>query len=227
MILLLLSLLFMAGNTPSAGRERLTLLDGTVFVGNVLSISNDTLYFMTSFHYELHIVREKIASIEYEAQGDTKISAEESNPAGTGKLLIIITGPPLTSTIRFRRAEDRERALEANRLFFRITANGRVVYEKVDDVIDEEIRSEGWIILKNNFQSGRYEVSLPAGEYRVNVFLGSDLTDEFRRHFSSGMVKISKTREGVRLLQGEVTTLFLKSSQAFLNMGGYDLNWGE
>jgi hypothetical protein len=216
-----------SGGGRLCAQEKVTLRDGTVITGRLTRMSGDTLFFHTSFLDELPVGRSQILSIEFEAGIDTGTPEPIGGATGLGKLMLIITGPELTTSIRFRRGDDRQAAAAANRIFFRITANEKVVYEKVDDEIDEEVRSEGWTILKNDFPFGRYEVSLPAGEYRVTVFVGNDLSDDYRRQFSSGSVSVSKTKEGVRIYRDGVTTLVMKSSQPFLSLGKYDLKWVE
>lgn len=190
-------------------------------------MSGDTLYFKTSFIEELPVGRDKIVRIEFgthEEKGTTITSGVEGAP-GMGKLMLVVTGPDLVTSIRFRRGDDRATAVEANKIFFQITANEKMIFEKVDDVIDDEVRSEGWTILKNKFQFGRYEVPLPSGEYRVSVSVGNDLTNDYRRKFDSGSVGLSETKEKVRVFPDGVTTLVLKSSQPFLSLGSYSLKW--
>jgi len=208
-------------------QEKVTLRDGTVISGRLTRMSGDTLFFHTSFIDELPVGRSQILSVEFDAGIDTGDATPFTGATGLGKLVLIVTGPNLTTSIRFRRGEDREAAATANRIFFRIQANEKTVYEKVDDVIDEEVRSEGWTILKNEFPFGRYEVSLPTGEYRVSVFVGNDPADEYRQQFSSGSVEVSRTKEGVRIFRDGMTSLVLKSSQPFLSLGKYDLKWVE
>jgi len=225
----LVALLFMYETDSLAGQERITLRDGTIILGELLRMNGDTLFFKTSFIDRLPVGRDKILSIEFDKRIDTGMDSPPGfeGSSGTGKLMVIITGPDLTTSIRFRRRDDRKTAAEANKIVFRISANEKVVYEKIDGEIDNEIHSEGWTILKNRFKFSRYEVPLPAGEYRVSVFVGNDLTNEYRGKFDSGAVGVSRTKEGVRLFRDEVTTLVLKSSRPFLSLGDYDLKWVE
>jgi 5-hydroxyisourate hydrolase-like protein (transthyretin family) len=213
--------------TSAASQDRVTLRDGTIFSGRMLRMSGDTLFFKTSFINELAVSKEKILTIEFGADNENGTLSVIGESFGTGKLMVIVTGPTLTTTIRFRRGGDRAIATEANSIVFRIKANEKVAYEKVDDKTDEEVRSEGWTILKNNFQFGRYEVSLPAGEYRIDVFVGNDLSNDYRRKFNSGAVSISKKKENVKVFKDGVTTLVLKSTHPFLSLGNYDLKWVE
>jgi hypothetical protein len=231
MVLVALVLTFSFGCFhPLAAEERVTLLDGTVMTGELLRMSGDTLYFKTAFIDELPIARSMILSIEFsrksgsETSGASVSSGYQAAP-GMGELMLIITGPELVTTIRFRRGEDRSTAIEANKITLRISANERTVYEKVDDEMDEEINSEGWTILKNKFPFGRYEVPLPAGEYLVSVFVGNDFSNEYRAKFDAGSVGLSESKEKVKVFQDGVTTLVLKSSQPFLSLGKYDLKW--
>ncbi len=209
-----------------AGQERITLRDGTIISGELLRMSGDTLYFKTSFIDELPVGKENLLSIEFEADLDAG-GVGYSETQGTARLMVIVTGPELVTTIRFRRTEDKEVAAEANRILFQIKADEKIVYEKIDKVIDEEVRSEGWTILKNVFPFGRYEVSLPPGEYQISVFVGNDMTDDYRKQFGSGSTALTKTKDRVKLFKGGVTTLVLKSTQPFLSMGSYDLKWVE
>lgn len=228
-IFLLLALVFVIDSVPASGQERVTLKDGTVISGQLLRMSGDTLYFKTSFIEELPVGREKVVRIEFganEEKGTTITSGIEGAP-GMGKLMLVVTGPDLTTSIRFRRGDDRETAEDANRIFLQISANEKKVFEKIDDVIDNETRSEGWTILKNKFQFGRYEVPLPAGEYRISVFVGNDLANDYRRKFDSGSVSLTESKEDVRVYPDGVTTLVLKSSQPFLSLGSYSLKWVE
>jgi hypothetical protein len=228
-ISVLLSLIFVIGSEPISCQERVTLRDGTIISGKLLRVSGDTLYFKTSFIEELPVGKDKIVRIEFEprAEEGTTIASGVEEPPGMGKLILVVTGSDLTTSIRFRRSDDRATAVEANKILFQITANEKMIYEKIDDVNDNEIRSEGWTILKNKFQFGRYEVPLPSGEYRVSVYVGNDLANDYRRKFDSGSVGLSETKENVRVFNDGVTTLVLKSSQPFLSLGSYSLKWVE
>jgi hypothetical protein len=225
----LISLLYMVTCPLLFAQDRITLRDGTVIGGELLRLSGDTLFFKTSFSDELPIGREKIRSIEFdvEAVTGTSPSPGTGEPSGTGKLAVVITGPELITSIRFRRGNEMEEAVEANKIVFRISVDGEVLYEQTDEEIETETRSEGWTILKNKFQYERYEIPLPAGEYLVSIYVGNDLSNEYRQKYNSGSVGLSKTRENVRLFDDQVTTLVLKSKQPFLNLGNYDLEWVE
>jgi hypothetical protein len=210
-------------------QNKVTLIDGTVISGELLRMNNDTLFFKTSFIEELPVGVDMILSIEFKKEIDsgTNVSSGIEGAPGTGKLMLIITGPALTTSIRFRRGDDRETAAEANKIILRIKANDKVIYEKIDDMIDDEVRSEGWTILKNKFEFGCYEVPIPAGKYSIDVFVGNDLMNEYRNKFNSGAVSLSKSKENVTVYRDGVKTLVLKSSQPFLSMGSYDLKWVE
>ncbi len=225
----LISLLFMVTCTPLFAQERLTLRDGTIIGGELLRMSGDTLFFRTSFSDELPIGRDKIRSIEFDVEADSETSSLRGTgePSGTGKLAVVITGHDLTTSIRFRKGNEKEKAVEANKIIFRISVDGEVVHEQIDEEIETETRSEGWTILKNKFHYERYEIPLPAGEYQVVIYVGNDLSNEYRQRFPSGSVGLSKTREKVRLFDDRVTTLVLKSKQPFLSLGNYDLEWVE
>jgi hypothetical protein len=226
---LLLILIFTLSTVNTAeltGQERITLRDGTIISGELLKMRGDTLFFKTSFIDELPVSKDNILSIEFSSDFDTG-SAGYAEAQGSAKLMVIITGPELITTIRFRRSEDKEAATEANRIFFRIKADEKVIYEKIDDDIDEEVRSEGWTILKNVFPFGRYEVAMPPGEHQISIFVGNDMSDDYRKQFNSGSTALTKTKKRVKLFKGGVTTLVLKSSQPFLSMGSYDLKWVE
>ena len=147
----------------SAAQERAILQDGTIITGKLIRVSGDTLFFKTSFIDELPVERDIFLSIQFGDQAKSGTTPSLESPEGAGRLLVIITGQDITTSIRFRRSDDRRIAEEANRIFFRITANGRVIYEKMDDETDDEVRSEGWTILKNKLHFGRFDVPLPAG----------------------------------------------------------------
>ncbi len=205
------------------------LRDGTVLSGELLRMSNDTLFFKTSFSDELPVERGQISSIDFGtgegADGESQSPFIGSAP--TGKLLLVITGPSLETSIRFRHSDDREVATFANRIIFQIMANGKVVYEKIDNTTDNEAQSEGWTILKNDFTTGRSEVPLPPGEYVMDVSIGNDLSNDYRKQFHSGEVALSRKKENVTVFEGGVTTLVLEIKKPFLNLGNYDMKWVE
>jgi len=210
-------------------QDMVKLIDGTVLSGELLRMSNDTLFFKTSFSSELSVGRSQVMSIEFGADDAAVEGADQPyiGSAAMGKLLVIITGPDLTTSIRFRHSDDRESATTANHIIFRITANEKIVFEMIDDEIDNEINSEGWTILKNTFRVGRYEVPLPPGEYAVGISMGNDPMNDYRNQFDSGAVTISKRREKVVVYEDGVTTLVLKTKKPFLNLGNYDMKWVE
>ena len=212
---------------PLQGQEIIALRDGTSITGKLVRVSGDTLFLSTSFSDELPVLRSLVVSIEFEPGIDfqTEVSPPAGKSAESAKLTLIVTGPKLTTSIRYRKSGDREDACEANRIVFRITANDKVVYEETDDRMDDEIRSEGWTILKNHFEFGRYEASLPAGKYQITLFIGNDMANAYRGQLSSGAISISRTKEEVELFQGGTTTLVMKSSQPILGLGGFSLKW--
>ncbi len=214
---------------PLGAQDTARLRDGTVLSGELLRMSNDTLFFKTSFSDELPVERDQIRSIEFgTGEGaDADSHSPYIGSAPTGKLLLVITGPRLETSIRFRHSDDREAATFANRIIFQIRANEKIVYEKIDDETDSEAQSEGWTILKNDFAIGRCEVSLPPGEYVVGVSIGNDLSNDYRKQFDSGEVAVSRKKDNVRVFEGAVTTLVLETKKPFLNLGKYDIKWVE
>jgi len=177
--LILFGILILASTGALAHRVLLT--DGSSLEGEVILLDESKLVLETSFAGKLELDRAQVAAIYLDetalpAPTVAAPAAEKvkPRPAGQGTLKLSIQGDEARSSVRYQRESEREAMLALNTLYLRVYSDGRLVHEESDASVDKEYRRGKWMVLRNSHLFGPLELTLPAGEQRLQIVVGND-----------------------------------------------------
>ncbi len=234
-LLLALTCLLLMPIAGAAGEpiDRLHLVDGSVLQGEVLSLDDSTLQFLTSYGSDMSIPRDMIqvillngADLPSVARPDAADTAQASTPAaptGTGLLEVALKGDSPRSSTRYRKPRDRDRTIAMNVLHFKVYVDGKLAHHETDGSIDKEFTDSGWTNLRNKHSFKPAEISLPAGKHRVLVVVGNELDLLEAGEQQSGMISADLLVEEIIVQDGEKTRLAIEGDGGRFSYGKYKL----
>ncbi len=228
---LLLALLL--GMPALAGGETLhqvTLLDGSVLQGHLVSMDDSLLVLQTDFADSLRIPRAKIKAI-YLSEGAAGAQATPAAPtaaaapppAGIGTLEVVLIGDSPRSSARFKRPSERERMLQLNTLHFKVFVDGVLASADKDDTIEKDYFDRGWTLLRNDHEFPPAVMELPAGPHRVLVVVGNELDEIVQGEKQSQLFSSELLVEEVIVRPDEKTRLAIAGDGSRFKYGKYEL----
>jgi hypothetical protein len=208
--------------------HQVTLLDGSVLQGQLVSLSDSLLILHTDFADSLCIPRSSIKAIYLSGGGApgvqaTPPAAAAPPPAGVGLLEVALIGDSPRSSARYRNPGERERMVRLNTLRFKVFVDGAQVHEDMDDTTEKEYYDSGWTLLRNDHEFPAALLELPAGTHRVLVVVGNELGEIVQGEKQSELFSSELLVEEVIVRPNEKTRLAIAGDGSRFKYGKYKL----
>jgi len=225
--LLLALLLGLPALATGEALHQVTLIDGSVLQGHLVSMSDSLLVLRTDFADSLVIPRSRIKAIymsgERAPAAQAAPQAATPPPAGVGVLEVALVGDSPRSSTRYKRPSERERMLRLNTLRFKVFVDGTKVHDDMDNTIEKDYFDRGWMFLRNDHEFPAALIELPAGTHRVLVVVGNEMGEIVQGEKQAQLFSSELLVEEVIVQPNEKTRLAIAGDGSRFKYGKYKL----
>jgi hypothetical protein len=220
----LLLFLFLLAIPGAVAGEVIRLTDGSAIKGRLVSVSEDSVVFRTSFGARIAVSRSQVRSIVFgdpanapELLGSTRAAAE------AGSLLVACSGLKLSSKIVVHRERGKDSALRANAIEEALYVDGEKVFSYVDSTVDKIVRDGPDKIYKNTIELKDVKIGLGVGPHVARLVVRNLGYESERGRFDHGPLDKQLSLYDIMIFAGKTTRKKVGIKKSRLGLGGYKL----
>jgi len=209
MFLLVSTLLFLPALTQS---EVLYLKDGSTIQGKLKRLTNDTLYFETSFGASIRVAREQVVRVDFADSpavqppgvGAGAVGQQSSVP---GTVMVGFENVKFSSKVTVKRGKDEDAILHANRIECAWYAGSKKVYSQIDSVTDKTIRDGPETRFRNDMKPKDFKIAIAPGTYECRLFIRNIVPEGYETSFAEGPLRKELVVNEVTVRPAQTTQL--------------------
>jgi len=220
----LLLLTFLLGIPAVISGEVMHLTDDSTIRGKLISVSEDSIVFKTSFGARIAVARSHVRSIVFsESRGMQKPLGGAGAAAEAGSLFVICSGLKLSSKIVVHRERGKADLLRANAIEQALFVDGEKVFSIVDSTNDKIIRDGPDKLYKNSIELKDVKVALDPGPHVARLVVRNVGYDSARDSFDHGPLDKQLSIYDIMIFAGKTTRKKIGIKKSKMGLGGYKL----